>query len=161
MKKIFTILFTLLSFSSFSHKGIIHKTKDKAKSKTSNKSVEESYEKINRDYIDNVKVIFANSCFNCHSSSTEYPWYYKFSFAKKVIDTDVEEAKIHLDLTNNFPFKGHGTPLQDLDAIKSSIDEDTMPPLRYKLLHPSSALSDNDKKAVYEWIQRAKKLLSH
>lgn len=111
--------------------------------------------KVAFDYHSKIKPIFLKSCFDCHSQSTRYPWYHVLPFAKGLIDEDVREAKEHLDLTAGFPFKGHGTPVTDLKAIRDAIKDSSMPPGRYVLLHWNSKLSNEEKLSVLEWVDRS------
>lgn len=118
-------------------------------------SEEQILGKINEEYISQVKPIFQTSCMNCHSANTNYPWYHVIPGAKQLIDYDVRESKVHLDMSNDFPFGGHGTPTEDLEAIRKAIDEKTMPPLRYRALHWSSALKPEEIKTVHAWIEKS------
>ena len=113
---------------------------------------EEVLKKINADYVSEVKPIFQKSCFDCHSSATSYPWYAKLPGAKQLIESDIRESKEHLDFSNDFPFGGHGEPAEDLVAIRKSVDEGTMPPFRYRILHSSSKLTEDEKSKVRAWI---------
>lgn len=114
---------------------------------------------INADYLKTVKPTFQKSCFDCHSSSTRYPWYSGLPFAKGLISKDIEEAKSHLDMSKDFPFQGHGSPREDLEAILKALKENSMPPSRYRLMHWGSALSDQEKAAVNDWIERSLRVL--
>lgn len=116
-------------------------------------------EKINEEYKEKVRAIFKKSCFDCHSQQTRYPWYYKFPIVRKIIDGDVKDAKKHLDMTYDFPFKGHGTPEKDLKAIKGALDKKSMPPLRYRMMHWGSGVSDSEKRTIMEWIENSQKAL--
>ncbi len=114
---------------------------------------------INSQYLKEVKPIFRKSCFDCHSSSTRYPWYAKLPGAKQLIESDVNESKVHLDLSNDFPFGGHGTPNEDLEAIAEVIKEGSMPPFRYRILHSDSKLSNDEKEAIQNWVKLSLKTL--
>lgn len=106
---------------------------------------------IGDSYRARVKPIFQKSCFDCHSNQAAYPWYYKIPGAKQLIDSDIKESKEHIDLSNDFPFKGHGTPDEDLKAIVDEVEKNDMPPFRYRIMHPSNKLSDQDKKTIINW----------
>lgn len=118
-------------------------------------SEEEVLKRINAEYVKEVKPIFQKSCYDCHSSSTNYPWYAKLPGAKQLIEKDIRESKEHLDLTNDFPFGGHGTPVEDLEAISKSVNDGSMPPFRYRLMHPKSGLSNEEKSLVSRWVEKS------
>ena len=110
-------------------------------------------------YQKNIKKTLFKSCKNCHSNNVEYPWYYKLPIAKKLIDDDINEGKKHLILTNTFPFKSHGTPIDDLVAISKNIKEGTMPPFRYKIMHWNSWLSREEKDEILFWTKESEQSL--
>ncbi|RYZ80652.1 MAG: hypothetical protein EOP04_25480 [Proteobacteria bacterium] len=69
-----------------------------------------------------------------------------------MISTDITEAKKHLDLSDGFPFKGHGSPEEDLRAIDEVIRNKTMPPRGYRVIHQSEQLSHTEIKIIREWV---------
>ncbi|RYZ77997.1 MAG: hypothetical protein EOP06_29870, partial [Proteobacteria bacterium] len=83
------------------------------------------------------------------------PWYSSLPFAKNLIQRDLAQAKEHLDMSTGFPFGGHGSDLEDLEAIRESVDAGDMPPLRYKLLHWSAKVSPEERSAIVSWVMRA------
>lgn len=155
-KKVWAI-FVLTFFSAFAgalhaHKGEDHTDKEIVKN-TLSVNDNTALEEINNEYLQTIKPIFQRSCMNCHGSDTEYPWYYSLPGAKKLIDYDIRESKNHLDISNNFPFAGHGTPEQDLIAIQDSIEQGRMPPLRYRLLHWSSRVKPKEIQIIQNWTR--------
>lgn len=116
-------------------------------------------EKISDIYNKTVKPIFQKACFDCHSSSTKFPWYSSIPIIKGFIAKDIVEAKEHLDMDPGFPFKSHARPAEDLEAIKESLDGGSMPPLRYRLLHPSSKLTGEEIGVVKVWVDESLKEL--
>lgn len=125
----------------------------------SESQVRDALATINQSYQQSVKTILVNSCANCHSSKTIFPWYHSVPGIKQMIDRDIKEARKHLDLSSDFPFVGHGSPTADLEAIQSSITSDEMPPWSYRLMHPESTLSDEARAAVNRWVQDSLALL--
>lgn len=150
----------LCSALAYGHKDHHHESEPSAQ-KEEEKSSEEKQllEQINLSYQKTVKPIFQAKCMTCHSSQTEYPFYYNWPIAKKIIDDDVAESKKHLDMTNGFPFAGHGTPVEDLEAIKKVTDEGSMPPFRYRIMHWDSGLTEAEKNAIDDWTGEGIKLL--
>lgn len=78
---------------------------------------------------ENLSPVFKEGCYNCHTTSTEYPWYYKLPFIRSMIDDDISEAKKHMDMSQGFPFGGHGKPADDLVAIREDVVDSKMPGL--------------------------------
>lgn len=146
---------------SWSHGGEKHPDKAAKSEKSisiSSESKEFSdsgFEEINSSYLRQVKPIFSRSCFNCHSSNVEYPWYYKLPLIKGVIDKDISDARMHLDFSKDFPFKSHDSSINDLKAINNAITDKSMPPFRYKVLHPGSKLSKEEIRTIKLWIKNS------
>lgn len=116
-------------------------------------------QEINTDFQSSVQPIFDSKCVACHGKPNDLPWYSSLPIAKGIIQRDLEEAKEHLDMSAGFPFGGHGSDYEDLEAIRDSVSSGDMPPFRYRLLHWNSALSREEKDAVFSWVTRAQATL--
>ena len=106
-KAYFYFLFFIFSISLYvlGHGGEDHSNKTmRTERSTPNDKEQKKYTKINQAYLKIVKPIFKKSCFDCHGNSTVYPWYYKIPGIKQLIDSDIREAKRHLDFSKDFPF---------------------------------------------------------
>jgi hypothetical protein len=75
--------------------------------------------------------------------------------AKQLIESDIAEAKEHLDMSADFPFKSHSVPKEDLKAIRDSLIEKTMPPFRYRIMHWSAGLSERERAVVLKWVEES------
>ena len=136
-----------------------HETHNSKKLETP--SQEDKLNKINEAYVKQVKPIFQAKCFDCHSQFTKFPWYYSFPLIKSAIDNDIQEAKRHFDFSDDFPFRGHGIPREDIQAIQEVIQRGTMPPLRYRILHLKSKVTLDEKEQIMKWIVLSNKLLEN
>ena len=115
---------------------------------------------VNETYLKSIKPIFSRACMDCHSDFTEYPWYYKIPGVKQMIDYDIKEAKEHLDMTDDFPFKGHhGDVYKDLQEIGEVIEENEMPLWRYRILHKEAWLSSQEKEKILSWVKQSLEFL--
>ena len=157
-KQIVVVAIIAIAATAHAHTGEVHQD-NAANAKISSEQIR-VFDLINKDYVQKVKPILERSCFNCHSSTTVYPWYANVPGAKQLIQDDINEAKTHLDLSRDFPFGGHGTPNSDLEAIRDSIKNGSMPPFRYRLMHPSSKLSRDERQAISEWVEQSLTSLS-
>lgn len=150
------LIFLMISKISYAHEN--HR-REKEKRKDA-RNQELILEQINSRYLKDVKNIFEKKCANCHGGHTGYPWYYKLPFAKDLIDSDVTEAKKHLDFSQGFPFEGHGTPKEDLEVIAKSVSEGTMPPFRYWVLHWDHRINEAERKVILNWTNESLNVLS-
>lgn len=110
---------------------------------------------IATDYQTNVEPIFKVSCFDCHSNATRYPWYHGVPGIRGLLDKDVAEARKHLDMSDGYPFGGHGNLESDLKAIAYQVDKGKMPPFKYRMMHPGSGLTDKQRREVEDWVDRS------
>lgn len=155
----FLFLFSILVIwgvpNSWGHKGHVHED-----SHLNEKILREArFSEINRTYIQKIKPIFAKKCFDCHSNQTRYPWYHSLPGIKQWLDHDISEGKKHIDFSIDFPFQGHGTPLEDLQAIRDSVETNSMPPFAYILMHTSSKISKTEREAIILWTNESENLL--
>lgn len=154
---VFFVLTMLLAPVSHAHKGEKHESHHELKKEAPSIQMEP----IVSAYKTSVNPIFQRSCFNCHSQSVQYPWYYRIPGAKQLIDKDISEAREHLDMSRGFPFGGHGSLTEDLEAIRDAIQNDSMPPFRYRLMHWGASLSSEEKAVVLNWVGRSLEALKH
>lgn len=113
---------------------------------------------INESY-QQVKPIFAYSCFDCHSDSTDYPWYVSLPLVGGFMRDHGEEAREHVDMSNDFPFGGHGNQLETLHEMKEEIEDGEMPLLSYRLMHWGRLIEGAQQDSVFAWIDSSRALL--
>lgn len=150
------IIIMSLSLWTFAHEGH-HKAHHQQEAVTV--ETKTSLQEINEAYVKDIKPIFQNKCFDCHSSQTRLPWYSKVPGIKQWIQNDLDEAKEHLNMETDFPFESHASPIEDLEAIDKSVQKDEMPPFGYRLMHSESLLTKEEKQKVQQWVQLGKEKL--
>jgi len=114
---------------------------------------------VNEQYLKTVRPIFQKKCFDCHSGATIFPWYHQIPGVRQLLDHDTREARADMDMSQDFPFLGKGSPFDYLDAVEDVMHDGSMPPFRYRIIHRDSKLTDEDKKMVLQWIEASRKLL--
>ncbi len=107
-----------------------------------------------------VKPIFQNKCFDCHSTSVRYPWYYPIPGVKQFIDDDIKEARRHLEMSKGFPFESRHGMAKDLEELTEVIEQREMPPKLYLLMHGEAKLTDEEVKTILSWVAKAKSSLT-
>jgi len=97
-----------------------------------------------------VKAIFTNSCFDCHSNETVWPWYSYVAPASWLLVSDVNEGRENLNFSNwgNLD-RSKQTKLRE--EIWEEIREERMPLWQYRILHPGSKLSQEQKNLIRNW----------
>jgi hypothetical protein len=99
-----------------------------------------------------IEPIIQKSCFDCHSSSTHYPWYHKIPIIKGMIDGDIKKGRSHVDFSDGFPFKTRHEILDILQSIKDEVSSGDMPPWNYRLIHWGTAVEGVQKDSVISWV---------
>lgn len=153
----------LSAFPLLAHKGKKHASSERPAAEESARAAESAQlklDRVNALYVEDVKPIFRKKCFDCHATAARLPWYSKIPGPKQLIQRDMREAKKHMDMRSDFPFAGHGTPLEDFDALEQILKDGSMPPLRYRIMHQGSALSAEEKEAILNWINASRFLLT-
>ena len=123
------------------------------------KMINKVYQKINLNYLSDIKPIFEKKCFDCHGTLKRKPWYYDLPVVSYIIQKDMEEAKEHTDMRKDFPFVSHETPYNDLKSIKKIGLKGGMPPLQYILGHWDARLTDSEKEQLVKWSEHGMKLI--
>ncbi len=102
-----------------------------------------------------VKNLLKNSCYDCHSNNTNYPWYHNIQPVGWFLENHIKEGKKELNFSE---FGGYSKRRQKskLKAIKSQIEKNEMPLSSYIFIHRDTKLSENDKKLIYKWLANLK-----
>lgn len=90
-----------------------------------------------------------NSCFQCHSNETEWPWYSNVAPASWLVGIDVANGR------SRFNFSEWDKNPGELDEMIGSIQEGEMPPIQYWIFHPSARLNDQAKQALIQALQNS------
>jgi len=121
-------------------------------------SLDSAYAAVGATY-STVEPILKNSCYDCHSSQTDYPWYHAIPGIKQMIDDDIKEASEHMDLTNGFPFGGHHGQLESLHGIEEEVSKGEMPLFSYRMMHWGSKIEGDTQRKLFEWIEQSEQTI--
>lgn len=150
------LLVFLLNSNCFAHGGIDHSKPAKIESSKKSEVVPGEVlilDSIKSDYNARIEPLFKKSCFNCHSARPDVlPWYYSIPGVNILMNAHMKEAKEHLDMTSGYPFISHVGRVEDLTAIKDSVDKNQMPPWYYKIFHSESRLNESEKNEIRKWV---------
>ena len=106
-----------------------------------------------------VEYIFEQSCFDCHSTDPQFPWYHSLPLVGGMLDSHASEGKEHLDLSNGYPFGGFGNQVRALRKIRNEIEEGDMPLWSYRIMHWGTAIEGARRDSVFAWIDSSLALL--
>jgi hypothetical protein len=94
-----------------------------------------------------VQNLLKNSCNDCHSNYTAYPWYNKLQPISYLLEHHIKEGKSELNF-DEFDTYSDRKKRNKLTSIKGQIEENEMPLESYTWIHRESKLSDKEKEIL-------------
>ena len=104
---------------------------------------------------DKVLAIFKNSCYDCHSNNTRYPWYMNIEPVGWVMANHIREGKANLNFSE-FGTYSKRKQSNKLRAIGTSINDGSMPIKDYTMMHIDAVLSKENKDMINNWVSLTK-----
>jgi hypothetical protein len=101
---------------------------------------------------DTLTSIILNSCYDCHSNHTHYPWYSNVAPFSWYLNKHIEDGKAHLNFSS-WGIMDKAQKITQLDQICEESTSGSMPLKSYLLIHRSSRLSEQDIQAICEWAE--------
>ncbi|NIF05072.1 cytochrome C [Chryseobacterium sp. Tr-659] len=101
---------------------------------------------------ENVQTVFANSCYDCHSNSTDYPFYAYIQPLSFFIDNHIKEGKKELNF-NEWGNYSHRRQANKLESIANQIKQQKMPLPSYAYLHRGANLSKKQIEEIVSWVE--------
>ncbi len=98
-----------------------------------------------------VKQVLQQSCYDCHSNQTEWPWYSYVAPVSFLVASDVNEGRRHLNFST-WNLYDQKKKSRKLDHVAEEVEEGEMPLWYYLIMHQGAKLSDRDKARIKEWI---------
>ncbi|WP_159024049.1 heme-binding domain-containing protein [Formosa sp. L2A11] len=104
---------------------------------------------------EHVKAILEETCYDCHSSHTRYPWYSDFTPVNYWMAGHVNDGKKHLDFSawDSYSNKKKDHKFEELIEMVEAKD---MPLESYTITHKAARLSDADIDSVKEWAEHVR-----
>jgi len=100
---------------------------------------------------DTVTRILRESCYDCHSEETRYPWYFEIQPVGWWLDDHITEARRHLNFSTFA-----GMPLRrqyhGFEEITEQIELDEMPLPSYLIMHRHASLTVEQKDLLNAWV---------
>jgi hypothetical protein len=87
------------------------------------------------------------ACYDCHSNETDWPWYSYIAPTSWLVRKDVEDGRDELN------FSTWDEDDNDADDAIETIEDASMPPRQYKLLHPDARLTADERALLIEALR--------
>ncbi|MCX7547539.1 heme-binding domain-containing protein [Xanthomarina sp. F1114] len=104
---------------------------------------------------ENIKIILKESCYDCHSNVTKYPWYNNITPINYWMADHVKHGKKHFNMSN---WEGLSVKKKDhkFDELIEMIEEKEMPLPSYTWTHQEAKLSDSEILEMVEWAKQVR-----
>ncbi len=114
---------------------------------------------VNDDFLTDTSIskidagIIKNSCYDCHSNYTHYPWYSKIAPFSWLIANHIREGRKKLNFSEWMSYtKKH--QIRKLEDIQDEINNGEMPLKSYLLIHRSAKLTKEQKEQILKFCDR-------
>jgi hypothetical protein len=101
-----------------------------------------------------VSGLLKQSCYDCHSNHTTYPWYDRIAPVSWWVAGHINDGKRELNFTEfgTYSPKKQGKKLEE---IGETVEEGEMPLKSYLITHGDARLTEAQKKTLVDWAQGA------
>ncbi|SMO64945.1 Haem-binding domain-containing protein [Chryseobacterium rhizoplanae] len=100
----------------------------------------------------NVQSVLRNSCYDCHSNSTHYPFYSYIQPLSYYLEKHIKKGKEELNF-NEWGSYSRRKQANKLESIVNQIQQKKMPLTSYTYLHPEAKLSEKQIEEIVHWIE--------
>lgn len=96
-----------------------------------------------------IQGLVTGACYDCHSYTTDYPWYGYITPMNFIVQDHINEGRDHL----NFSLWDKYAGSEEAGEAGEELQEGEMPPGYYRLMHGHGRLADADKKRLVAWFK--------
>lgn len=107
---------------------------------------------------ENISALLQESCYDCHSNNTQYPWYNKVQPVAWFLEDHIDEGKAELNF-NEWDTYSNRRKKSKLKSITSQINDNEMPLASYTLFHKDAKLSKSEKALIIDYMKNLKEKL--
>ncbi len=147
LKKILIVLLFALVIIQF-----IHPKKNKSEGEQAN-YIGKAFNVAN-----DVKIILAKACNDCHTNNTNYPWYTYIQPIDWWMNHHVNEGKKHLNL-DDFTNKNLRFQYHKMEEVADMIKESEMPLDSYTWVHKEARLNEEEKSTIIKWADGIREIM--
>ncbi len=99
-----------------------------------------------------VAELLQNSCYDCHSEYTRYPWYSKISPVSWFLNRHIEQGKEDLNF-NEYAGLKERKKIGVLTSVCEVLESGAMPLPGYLFIHQSAVLDDEEIAEICDWAE--------
>lgn len=104
---------------------------------------------------EDVKLILKETCYDCHSDVTRYPWYNNITPVNYWLAEHVNDGKKHFNVSN---WEGNSVKRKDhkFEELIEMVEAKEMPLDSYTWTHSEAKLTDAQINSVIEWAKNVR-----
>lgn len=99
--------------------------------------------------------ILKNSCYDCHSNESEYPWYTNISPFSWLVKNHIDEGRKHLNFSE-FATYDIKRQLHKLEEAVEEVERGKMPMESYLIVHQDARLSAAQQKELTDYFKQVR-----
>ena len=99
---------------------------------------------------EDVKIILAKACNDCHTNNTNYPWYTRIQPVDWWMNHHVKDGKKHLNF-DEYTNRSLRSQYHKMEEIAEQIKENEMPLDSYTWMHKEAKLTEAEKNKLISW----------
>lgn len=106
---------------------------------------------------EDVKTVLRQSCYDCHSNNSVYPWYNNVAPISFWLSNHIRHGKEHL----NFSEWNSLTDMEKdhkLEEVEEMVLQGEMPLNKYAWMHEEARLTDTQRIEIVEWVRKTRSL---
>ncbi|MCF7561400.1 heme-binding domain-containing protein [Sabulilitoribacter multivorans] len=104
---------------------------------------------------EDVKLILKETCYDCHSDFTRYPWYNNITPVNFWLADHIKHGKKHFNVSN---WEGNSVKRKDhkFEELIEMVENKDMPLKSYTWTHSDAKLTDEQIKSVVDWAKQVR-----
>lgn len=104
---------------------------------------------------EDVKLILKESCYDCHSDFTRYPWYNSITPINYWLSSHINDGKKHFNVSN---WVGNSVKRKDhkFEELIEMVEAGSMPLNSYTWTHKEAKLTKDQIEAVVNWAKQVR-----
>ena len=99
-----------------------------------------------------IEGLLKNTCYDCHSNKTVYPWYSRVAPISYLVKYKIKEGREHLNFSE-WESLSKLEKVEKLDDIIEEVEEGKMPLNIYLITHPRAQLSIEEQGKISSWAE--------
>lgn len=98
-----------------------------------------------------IRNIIKNSCYDCHSYETNYPWYSNVAPISWMLKSHINEGREHLNFSDWGNYSSEIKIALHKECVHE-LEENKMPLKSYTLIHTKTKISDKQRADLIKWF---------